>query len=92
MCWNGEPGIKGYVMSEKDALFNMARLSLTGKLSIAILKSIPWYNMVPYYEWNPKMKKEELINHIIVPTPASRYVTLVERVLSILLKRLEKFD
>lgn len=90
MCWVGEPGEKGYNMTTKEAMANMARLSLMGKLSLAILECNPWWHMVPYYDWNPKIKKEELLHQICAQSFASQYDTLSERVLSILLRNLEE--
>lgn len=64
MCWAGEPGDEGEAgMTTEEIIANMARLSLTGKLSLAIseYRSLgKWcFVFVPYYGLNPELKKQE---------------------------------
>lgn len=89
----GESGTKGASMSQKEILTSMARLSLTGKLHLAISDSIckEYACMIPYYEWRSDIKPEILMRQILVPLSASLHVIHWERVLSILLKNSEEF-
>ena len=54
MSWNGEPGSIGYEMTNEESVVSIARLSLMGKLNLAILETNTWrsgrYGLVPYYE------------------------------------------
>lgn len=92
MCWTGEPGPEGYVMTKKECITSMARLSLAGKLGRAVSEIeefMPdWYNFVPTYDWNRYATPEEVLPQISLQSFASQYDTLWERVLSILLKKL----
>lgn len=96
VSWSGEPGVKGYVMTKKECIISMARLSLTGKLGRAISEITTlwpeWYGLVPYYDWNPLATFEEVLSQISLQSFASQYDTLPERVLSILLKKLQEKD
>lgn len=89
MCWNGNEGAEVYFMSKKEILTNMARLSLTGRMNLAIQNSDPWFWLTPYYEWLPGITKEELMSQISVPSFASQYGTPQETMLSTLLRNLE---
>ncbi len=95
MCWAGEPGDEGEIgMTIEEIVSNMARLSLTGKLSLAISEYSSlgqWcFALVPYYEWNPEIPIEEFLSQISVQFFADQYGTLLERELSILLKMLQE--
>ena len=95
MSWTGEPGNKGETgMTTGEIISNMARLSLTGKLNLAISEYSSlgqWcFALVPYYEWNPEIPIEEFLSQISVQSFADQYGTLQERELSILLKRLQE--
>lgn len=95
MSWAGEPGDEGEAgMTTEEIVSNMARLSLTGKLSLAIseYRSLgQWcFVFVPYYEWKPEIPIEEFLSQISVQSFADQYGTLQERELSILLKRLQE--
>ena len=96
MSWSGGPGAKGHIMTTKEALTSMARLSLMGKLKCAIFEtdtSCPgWRFLVPYYNWNPSITAEEVLLQISLQSFASQYETLPERVLSILLRKLQGKD
>lgn len=92
MCWAGEPGAEGYVMTKEECITSMARLSLTGKLGRAVSEIeefLPdWHNFVPAYDWDRYATSEEVLSRISLQSFVSRYDTLWERVLSILLKKL----
>lgn len=95
MCWAGEPGDEGEAgMTTEEIIANMARLSLTGKLSLAIseYRSLgKWcFVFVPYYGLNPELKKEELAQQIKVQSVGDQHELLLERELSILLKRFQE--
>ena len=94
MSWTGEPGSEGCVMTKKECITSMARLSLTGKLRRAVSeieKFLPdWYNFVPAYDWNRHATPEEVLSQISLQSFASQYDTLWERVLSILLKKFQE--
>lgn len=95
MCWAGEPGDEGEIgMTIEEIVSNMARLSLTGKLSLVISEYSSlgqWcFALVPYYEWNPEIPIEEFLSQISVQFFADQYGTLLERELSILLKMLQE--
>ena len=94
MSWTGEPGSEGYVMTKKECIISMARLSLTGKLRRAVSEIeefLPdWYNVVPAYDWNRHATPEEVLFQISLKSFASQYDTLWERVLSILLKKFQE--
>ena len=95
MCWAGEPGPKGdRGMTTEEIISNMARLSITGKLSLAISEYSSlgqWcFVFVPYYDLNPELKKEDLLRQIKVQSVGDQYGFLLERELSILLKILQK--
>lgn len=91
MSWTGEPGDEGEArMMTAEIISNMARLSLTGKLSLAIseYRSLgQWcFVFVPYYEWNPAATAEDILPLISVRSFAARCETLLERELTVLLK------
>lgn len=95
MSWAGEPGDEGEAgMTTEEIIANMARLSLTGKLSLAIpeYRSLgKWcFVFVPYYGLNPELKKEELAHQIKVQSVGDQHELLLERELSILLKRFQE--
>lgn len=95
MSWTGESGNKGETgMTTEEIIANMARLSLTGKLSLAIseYRSLgKWcFVFVPYYGLNPELKKEELAHQIKVQSVGDQHELLLERELSILLKRFQE--
>ena len=90
MSWTGEPGEKGYVMSREEILSNMARLSLTGKLSLAKQRYNNWPGLIPYYDWIPEIKPEDLLRQIVAPHFPTHREILEERTLSILLKNHSK--
>ena len=95
MCWAGEPGYEGEAgMTTEEIISNMARLSLTGKLSLAIseYRSLgQWcFVFVPYYGLNPELKKEELAHQIKVQSVGDQHELLLERELSILLKMFQE--
>lgn len=85
-CSTGKPGTPAYVMPAKECLSNMARLSLCGKLNLAIEKCNPYPFLIPYYGSKEFMTETALMHQIIQPFSVSQYVPLWERVLSILLK------
>lgn len=95
MCWAGEPGYEGEAgMTTEEIISNMARLSLTGKLSLAISEYSSLgqgcFALVPYYEWKPVVTIEKFFHQISVQFFADQYGTLQERELSILLKMLQE--
>lgn len=71
----------------------MAKLSLLGKLNFAVEQYgkffCSWW-MIPYYGAMLTFTKEEFAHQIDLQSFASQYATLWERVLSILLKKLEE--
>lgn len=85
-CSTGKPGTPAYVMPAKECLSNMARLSLCGKLNLAIEKCDPYPFLIPYYGSKEFMTETALMHQIIQPFSVSQYVPLWEKVLSILLK------
>jgi hypothetical protein len=91
-CPTGKPGTPAYVISAEERLANMARLSLYGKLNLAIKKCKAYPFLIPYYGLKEFMKETALIHQIIQPFSASQYVPLWERVLSILLKNQKAKD
>lgn len=95
MSWTGESGNKGETgMTTGEIISNMARLSLTGKLNLAISEYSSlgkWcFVFVPYYGLNPELKKEELAHQIKVQSVGDQHELLLERELSILLKRFQE--
>lgn len=48
-CPTGKPGTPAYAMSAEESLSNMARLSLCGKLNLAIEKCNLYPFLIPYY-------------------------------------------
>lgn len=86
----GEEGTEVYIMSEQERLANMARLSLEGKLSLAQRVCDPWFSLIPYYDWNPNITKEEFVCQIPLQLYASPREILMERVLSIMIGNYEK--
>lgn len=88
MCYDGAQGAKGYVIPKEEIITNMARLSLTKGIRLAMLEITPWYCFTPYvgYEVNHK----ELISQISLKSFLTQYGTPEERVLSILLRNPEK--
>lgn len=85
-CPTGKPGTPAYAMPAEERLSNMARLSLYGKLNLAIEKCDPYPFLIPYYGSKEFMTETALMHQIIQPFSVSQYVPLWERVLSILLK------
>lgn len=94
MSWNGEPGSIGYEMTTEESIASIARLSLMGKLNLAILETNTWcpgrYGFVPYYEWSPEIPIEKFLPRISAQSFAAQCGTLPERELSILLKMLQE--
>ena len=94
MSWNGEPGSIGYEMTNEESVVSIARLSLMGKLKLAILETniwcLGWYGLVSYYEWSPEIPIEKFLPQISVQSFATQYGTLPERELSILLKMIQE--
>lgn len=90
MCWIGKLGAEGNEMNTEEIISNMARLSLTGKLSLAISECTPWWNLVPYYDMDRGIKKEDFMRQINVLSVGDQHEILQERVLSILLKSIEE--
>lgn len=96
MSWNGEPGAegRGNVMATEEAISNMCRLNLTGKLSLAVSK---YYSMgeflgrfyVPFYDRKQEFKKEDIVLRINLQYYQDPRVFLMERELSILLKTIQ---
>ena len=89
-CPTGKPGTPVYAMSAEESLSNMARLSLYGKLNLAIEKCDPYPFLIPYYGSKEFMTETALMHQIIQPFSVSQYVPLWERVLSILLWKNKK--
>lgn len=90
MSWTGEPGAEGEAgMTTAEIISNMARLSLTGKLSLAIseYRSLgQWcFVFVPYYEWNPAATAEDILPQISVQHFAGQCGTLLESELTVYL-------
>ena len=85
-CHTGKSGTSVYMMPEKECLSNMARLSLCGKLNLAIEKCKLYPFLIPYYGLKEFMTETALRHQIIQPFFVSQYVFLWEKVLSILLK------
>lgn len=94
MSWNGESGTIGYEMATEESIVNMARLSLIGKLNLAILETGLWTagrcELVPYYEWSKKIPTEKFLPQISAQSFADQCGTLQESELSILLKMLQE--
>ena len=94
MSWNGESGSIGYEMTNEESVVSMARLSLMGKLNLAILETNTWcpgwYGLVSYYEWSPEIPIEKFLPQISVQSFAAQCGTLPERELSILLKMIQE--
>ncbi|WP_448774549.1 hypothetical protein [Blautia sp.] len=89
-CPTGKPGTPAYAMPVEEHLSNMARLSLYGKLNLAIEKCDPYPFLIPYYGSKEFMTETALIHQIIQPFSVSQYAPLWERVLSILLWKNKK--
>lgn len=85
-CPTGKPGTPAYAMSAEESLSNMARLSLCGKLNLAIEKCNLYPFLIPYYGSKEFMTETALMHQIIQPFSVSQYAPLWERILSILLK------
>lgn len=89
-CPTGKPGTPAYAMSAEESLSNMARLSLCGKLNLAIEKCNLYPFLIPHYGSKEFMTETALMHQIIQPFSVSQYVPLWERVLSILLWKNKK--
>lgn len=88
MCYAGVQGTVGYVMPKEDVIPNMARLSLTKGIRLAMSEVAPWYGLTPYVGCG--VNQEELISQISLKSFLNQYGTPEERVLSILLRNPEE--
>ena len=75
-------------MPDKDVVPNMARLSLTKGIRLAMSEVAPWYEFTPYV--GCLVNQEELISQISLKSFLNQYGTPEERVLSILLRNPEE--
>ena len=96
MCDAGQPGHEVYVMTQQEVLHSLVRLCLTGQLDEAI-REYKWGYfggflaiLVPYYDWNPEIKEEELLPQISLQAFVNQDVTLWAKFLPILIERLEE--
>ena len=78
-CPTGKPGTPAYAMSAEESLSNMARLSLCGKLNLAIEKCNLYPFLIPYYGSKEFMTETALMHQIIQPFSASQYVPLYHK-------------
>lgn len=85
-CPTGKPGTPAYAMSAEESLSNMARLSLCGKLNLAIEKCNLYPFLIPYYGSKEFMTETALMHQIIQPFSASQYVPLWREFYPFLLK------
>lgn len=89
---NGANGEKGYCMAVREAISNMVRLNLTGKLNAAIEEYAPNYLLVPYYDLGTEITYRDVSHQINERLHISQRETLWEKTLSILLKNLDKIS
>lgn len=61
-CPTGKPGTPAYAMSAEESLSNMARLSLCGKLNLAIEKCNLYPFLIPYYGSKEFMTEQKTRN------------------------------